>query len=162
RFDRFTLDYVANELLGRGKRIRETSDRVAEVRRMHAEDPDALAAYNLEDCRLVLDIFARADLLGFAMERAKLTGLAMDRQGGSVGGVDQLYLPRLHRRGFVAPDVGTDLEVIASPGGHVLDSVPGLYRDVLSFDFRSLYPSIIRTFRIDPLGLAQPGDRPIS
>ena len=40
-------------------------------------------------------------------------------------------------------------------------SIPGLYRDVLSFDFRSLYPSIIRTFRIDPLGLLQPGDDPV-
>jgi DNA polymerase-2 len=43
----------------------------------------------------------------------------------------------------------------------VLDSVPGLFRGVLSFDFRSLYPSIIRTFRIDPLGLFQPGDDPV-
>jgi DNA polymerase-2 len=43
----------------------------------------------------------------------------------------------------------------------VLDSVAGLYHDVLSFDFRSLYPSIIRTFKIDPLGLAQPGENPI-
>ena len=63
--------------------------------------------------------------------------------------------------GFVAPDVGRGAEIVASPGGHVLDSVPGLYRDVLSFDFRSLYPSIIRTFRIDPLGLFQPGDDPL-
>ena len=43
----------------------------------------------------------------------------------------------------------------------MLDSVPGLYRDVLSFDFRSLYPSIIRTFQIDPLGLWQPGENPL-
>ena len=125
---------------------------------MHREDPLELAAYNLEDCRLVLDIFAKADLLGFAMERARLTGLAIDRQGGSVATFDHLYLPRLHRRGFVAPDVRASHESTASPGGHVLDSVPGLFRDVLSFDFRSLYPSIIRTFRVDPLGLFQPGD----
>ncbi len=161
RFDRFTLDHVAHEILGRGKKIAKGGDPVAEIRRMHAEDVDALAAYNLEDCRLVLDIFDRADLVGFAMERARLTGLAMDRQGGSVAAFDHLYLPRLHRRGFVAPDVGTDIDVIASPGGHVLESVPGLYRDVLSFDFRSLYPSIICTFRIDPLGLFQPGDNPL-
>jgi DNA polymerase II len=157
-FDRFTLEHVSQELLGRGKKIDDVTDRVAEIRRMHAEDVDRLAAYNLEDCRLVLDIFAKADLLGFALERARLTGLAMDRQGGSVAAFDHLYLPRLHRRGFVAPDVGVDVEVTASPGGQVLDSVPGLFRDVLSFDFRSLYPSIIRTFQIDPLGLFQPGD----
>jgi DNA polymerase-2 len=162
-FERFTLGHVATELLGRGKKIAATSDPVAEIRRMHAEDPAALAEYNLEDCRLVIDIFAKADLLGFAMERARLTGLPMDRQGGSVAAFDHLYLPRIHRRGVVAHDVGGlgGAEMVASPGGHVLDSTPGLYRDVLSFDFRSLYPSIIRTFRIDPLGLAQPGLDPV-
>ena len=36
-------------------------------------------------------------------------------------------------------------------GGLVLDSVPGLYRNILVFDFKSLYPSLIRTFNIDPL-----------
>jgi DNA polymerase II len=161
RFDRYTLEHVSRKVLGRGKKIAHTNDAVAEIRRMHAEDVDALAAYNLEDCRLVLDIFERLDLPGFVMERAKLTGLPMDRQGGSVAAFDHLYLPRLHRRGVVAPDVHQDVEVTASPGGHVLDSAPGIYRDVLSFDFRSLYPSIIRTFRIDPLGLYQPGENGI-
>lgn len=163
-FERFTLEYVSRKLLGRGKKIATEKDALAEIRRMHAHDPLALAAYNLEDCRLVLDVFAKTDLLGFAMERARLTGLAMDRPGGSVAAFDHLYLPRLHRRGFVAPDVGATSGVgvsTASPGGHVLDSVPGLFRGVLSFDFRSLYPSIIRTFRIDPLGLLQPGDDPV-
>ena len=160
-FDRFTLGQVSQELLGRGKKIAATKDPVAEIRRMHAEDPAALAEYNLEDCRLVLDIFAKADLLGFAMERARLTGLPMDRQGGSVAAFDHLYLPRIHRRGVVAYDVGYGVEMAPSPGGRVLDGAPGLYRDVLSFDFRSLYPSIIRTFRIDPLGLAQPGSDPV-
>ncbi len=160
-FERFTLGHVAQELLGRGKKIATTADPVAEIRRMHAEDVASLVEYNLEDCRLVLDIFAKADLLGFAMERARLTGLPMDRQGGSVAAFDHLYLPRIHRRGVVAHDVGVDVEMVPSPGGHVLDSTPGLYRDVLSFDFRSLYPSIIRTFRIDPLGLMQPGEDPV-
>jgi DNA polymerase-2 len=160
-FERFTLGHVASELLGRGKKIAPAADPVAEIRRMHAEDVGKLVEYNLEDCRLVLDIFAKADLLGFAMERSRLTGLPMDRQGGSVAAFDHLYLPRIHRRGVVAHDVGADMELMPSPGGHVLDSVPGLYRDVLSFDFRSLYPSIIRTFGIDPLGLAQPGEDPV-
>jgi len=160
-FERFTLEHVSRELLGRGKKIAETTDPVAEIRRMHAEDVDRLAEYNLEDCRLVLDIFRAADLLGFARERARLTGLSLDRQGGSVAAFDHLYLPRLHRRGFVAPDVGMESAFAPSPGGQVLDSVPGLLRDVLSFDFRSLYPSIIRTFLVDPLGLAQPGEDPV-
>lgn len=156
-FERYTLEHVSRELLGRGKRLdagaRTKQGKIDEIRRMAREDPRALAAYNLEDARLVADIFEKADLLGFAFARAELVGLPLDRQGGSVAAFDHLYLPRLHRAGFVAPDVGVEVEAVQSPGGEVLESVPGLHHDVLSFDFRSLYPSIIRTFLIDPLGL---------
>ena len=40
----------------------------------------------------------------------------------------------------------------AQQGGHVLEPVTGLHENVWVFDFKSLYPSIIRTFNIDPLG----------
>ena len=36
-----------------------------------------------------------------------------------------------------------------------MDSRPGLYDSVLVFDYKSLYPSIIRTFLIDPVGLIE-------
>ncbi len=160
-FESFRLEDVAQTLLGRGKTIGPIGDPVAEIARLHAHDKPGLAAYNLQDARLVLDIFAKADLVGFAVERQALTGLPMDRQGGAVAAFDNLYLPRLHRRGYVAPDVGDGGEVFASPGGWVMESVPGLYDNVLVLDFKSLYPSIIRTFAIDPLGLAVPGDDPI-
>lgn len=161
QFESYALGDVAEEMLGRRKDIAKTGDSVEEIRRMARDDPLALARYNLEDCRLVLDIFKKARLVDFAVERERLTGLAMDRQGGSVAAFDQLYLPRLHRAGFVAPSVGDKEEQPGSPGGYVMDSVPGLYRNVLVLDFKSLYPSIIRTFLIDPLGLAQPGDDPV-
>jgi DNA polymerase-2 len=150
----YALDDVANQFLGRGKALADPrEDRVAEVRRMFRDDRAALAAYNLEDCRLVRDIFARLDLIGFLIERAQLTGLALDRVAGAVAAFDYLYLPRLHRAGFVAPSVGTSEDAAQSPGGYVLDSMPGLYSNVVVLDFKSLYPSIIRTFRIDPLGM---------
>ena len=40
----------------------------------------------------------------------------------------------------------------AQQGGHVLEPAPGLHANVWVFDFKSLYPSLIRTFNIDPLG----------
>lgn len=155
-FERYTLEHVARALLGRGKLAPAAStkrERIEEIRRMAREDPGALAAYNLEDARLVAEIFEAADLVGFACARADLVGLPLDRQGGSVAAFDHLYLPRLHRAGFVAPDVSEAAPGEPSPGGEVFEGVAGLHRDVLSFDFRSLYPSIIRTFLIDPLGL---------
>ena len=147
-FESFTLENVAQSLLGRGKRIDTHTDRVAEIRDLFEHNKAALAVYNLEDCRLVREIFDHAQLLGFATRRAELTGLAMDRLGGSVAAFDNLYLPRLHRRGKVAPDVGDAPTGPGSPGGYVLDSDPGLYHNVLVLDFKSLYPSIIRTFGV--------------
>ena len=160
-FESFALEHVAQEMLGRGKRIDHTGDRVAEIVRLYERDRARLAAYNIEDCRLVAAIVEKAGLVEFSMRRAELTGLAMDRQGGSVAAFDNLYLPRLHRAGRVAPDVAGAPSGEGSPGGYVLDSKPGLYDNVLVLDFKSLYPSIIRTFGIDPHALHAPGDERI-
>ena len=89
-FESFKLEDVGHELLGRGKKIDHGGDALAEIQRLFAEDKPALAAYNLEDCRLVCDIVEAADLVGFAVERQALTGLPMDRQGGSVAAFDNL------------------------------------------------------------------------
>jgi len=160
-FEDFSLEAVANELLGRGKLIQPAADKVAEIKRLYRESPYELCAYNLEDCRLVREIFDHARLIDFAVQKSVMTGLALGRLGGSVAAFDFLYLPRLHRKGFVAPDNLRSTNPTASPGGYVMDSKPGLYDNVLLLDFKSLYPSIIRTFRIDPLGLAQPGTDPV-
>jgi DNA polymerase-2 len=167
-FESFALEAVAQALLGRGKHAlsgessgESSRDKVGEINRLFRQDRARLAAYNIEDCRLVTEIFAATGLVEFALRRAELTGLAIARLGGSVAAFDNLYLPRLHRHGRVAPDVGDAGEGPGSPGGYVMDSEPGLYDNVLVLDFKSLYPSIIRTFQIDPMGLAVPGDDPV-
>jgi len=154
-FPSFSLDYVANTLLGIGKKVIDVDNRVQEITNNFHHDKTALARYNLEDCRLVLLIFQHTQLLEFAMLRAQLTGLAIDRVGGSVAAFTNLYLPKLHRSGYVAPNMGDGDQGFESPGGFVMDSTPGLYQNVLVLDFKSLYPSIIRSFNIDPMGLIE-------
>ena len=151
-FPSFSLENVAQTLLGEGKAIDNPYQRMAEIDRMFVEDKPALARYNLKDCELVTRIFARTELLTFLLERATVTGLAADRSGGSVAAFEHLYLPLMHRQGFVAPNLG-ERQPEASPGGFVMSSQPGLYESVLVLDYKSLYPSIIRTFLIDPVGL---------
>ncbi len=151
-FPSFSLENVAQILLGEGKAIDNPYQRMAEIDRMFVEDKPALARYNLKDCELVTRIFARTELLTFLLERATVTGLAADRSGGSVAAFEHLYLPLMHRQGFVAPNLG-ERQPEASPGGFVMNSQPGLYESVLVLDYKSLYPSIIRTFLIDPVGL---------
>ncbi|WP_156811191.1 DNA polymerase II [Cupriavidus sp. USMAHM13] len=153
-FASFSLEFVAQALLGEGKAIDTPYDRMDAIDRMFAEDKPALARYNLKDCELVTRIFDKTELLTFLLERATMTGLAADRSGGSVAAFTHLYLPRMHRLGYVAPNLG-ELPAAASPGGFVMDSRPGLYDSVLVLDYKSLYPSIIRTFLIDPVGLVE-------
>jgi DNA polymerase-2 len=43
-------------------------------------------------------------------------------------------------------------------GGALIDSVPGFHARVAVFDFKSLYPSLIRTFGLDPLAHARAGE----
>ncbi|WEL57364.1 DNA polymerase II [Pseudomonas kermanshahensis] len=153
-FPSFSLESVAQTLLGEGKAISTPYQRMDEINRMFAEDKPSLARYNLKDCELVTRIFAHTRLLEFLLERASVTGLAVDRSGGSVAAFCHLYMPQMHRLGFVAPNLGSRPDE-ASPGGFVMDSRPGLYDSVLVLDYKSLYPSIIRTFLIDPVGLVE-------
>ncbi|MFP6663961.1 MAG: DNA polymerase II [Deltaproteobacteria bacterium] len=159
RLPDYRLQTVAMSVLGKGKLIdHEAPDAAAEILRLYKEDREALAAYNLEDARLVNEILAHEGLLDLAIKRSQLSGMPLDRVGASVASFDRLYLPELRRRGFVAPSVRRDAESGRVAGGAVLDSVPGLFSNVAVFDFKSLYPSLIRTFSLDPLAFACAGE----
>jgi DNA polymerase-2 len=154
QFDSFSLESVSRQLLAEGKAIDHVENRGQEITHLFEQDKNALAFYNITDCRLVWDIFEKTQLLDFALERAKLTGLEFGRVGASIAAFYHLYLPHLHRSGFVAPAHPAS-QGLESPGGYVMSSIPGYYKDILVLDFKSLYPSIIRTFLIDPKGLAE-------
>ncbi|MNU72662.1 DNA polymerase II [compost metagenome] len=153
-FPSFSLENVSQTLLGEGKAIGDEYDKMAEIERRYQHDKPALALYNIRDCELVLRIFEKAKLLQFMMERAQVTGLQADHFGGSIAAFSHHYLPRMHRLGYVAPNVG-EIASKAYPGGYVMDSKPGFYDSVVVLDYKSLYPSIIRTFLVDPVGLVE-------
>lgn len=153
RMEEHSLDFVARQVVGEGKLI-TGSERGADILHAFRHDRRRFVDYNLRDARLVLDIFDKLGLIELTVERSLLTGLPLDRVASSVAAFDFLYLSELGRRGIVAPTVGapgSPVEATAA-GGHVLEPTPGLYEHVLVFDFKSLYPSLIRTFQIDPLG----------
>ena len=152
KMEHYSLDFVAREILGEGKTL--SGDRAQTILDHYLHDRARLVEYNLTDARLVLEILNRLKLIELAVERSLLTGLPIDRIAGSVAAFDFLYLSQLHRRSIVAPSVGAGGSASAGsdPGGYVIQPEPGLYRNVLVFDFESLYPSLIRTFEIDPLG----------
>lgn len=150
RFKDFKLETVATEVLGVGKDIASDSGKVEEIERRFREDKKALAKYNLLDCTLVVDIFEKLQIIDLLVRRVHISGLLIDRLPVSTAAFDHCYLPRLHRKGFVAPN-RIDIErEEPSTGGLVIEPVGGLHENVAVFDFKSLYPSIIMTFKIDP------------
>ncbi|QWT19478.1 DNA polymerase II [Bacillus sp. NP157] len=153
-FPSFSLESVAQALLGEGKDVDDPYHRMDEIERRFREDKPALARYNLVDCELVTRIFDKVKLLDFVLERANATGLPADQSGGSIAAFSHHYLPRMHREGYVAPNIGLS-HGESYPGGFVMESRPGIYDSVLVLDYKSLYPSIIRTFLVDPIGLAE-------
>lgn len=153
-FESFSLEHVSQTLLGEGKATDDVDTRLAKITHDFNHNKLALAHYNLKDCELVLSIFEKTNIIDFLVLRSELTGLALDRVGGSVAAFTNLYLPKLHRAGYVSPNLPAD-GGLASPGGYVMQSKPGLYQHILVLDFKSLYPAIIRTFNIDPMGLIE-------
>ena len=159
--DDYRLETAAQAILGRGKKIEHPGlGRGEEIERLYREDREAFVAYNREDAQLVLDILEREALLGLTIERSLLSGMQLDRVGASIASFDLLVLPELRKRGRIAPSVNRERKQARVRGGAVLDSTPGLFRNVAVYDFRSLYPSLIRTFRLDPLAHAQAASDP--
>ena len=153
RFDDYRLDTIAREILGRGKTLDVSDEETAPeaILKAYNDDRTAFCEYVLEDSRLVRDILTQEGLIDLTLRRSLLTGLPLDGAWGSIAAFDILYTSELHRQGCVAPTLGVDrIGEGGSPGGWVFAPDPGVFRHVFVFDFKSLYPSIIRTFNIDP------------
>lgn len=163
-FESFKLNNVAKELLGSGKDIDEdeTFDKWGEIERRFREDKMALARYNVMDATLVLDIFEKTKLIDLMITRSFISGMLIERVGGSTASFDHFYLPPLHDAGVVAPNVEDIGWVRQAKGGFVLNPKVGIHPNVLVMDFKSLYPTVIQTFLIDPLSRLQRDVNPLT
>ncbi len=151
QFDDFKLETVAREILGEGKDIEQSGhEKVMEIERRFREDKQGLAYYNIQDTELVSRIFIRTQMIEFIWSRVCLGGLLADRVGVSTAAFDFFFLPKLHRKGFVAPNALNIERGDQNKGGHVFGPEVGLHEMVAVLDFKSLYPTIIQTFHIDP------------
>jgi DNA polymerase-2 len=160
RMDDYSLEAVAREVLGEGKALKgELHGRGHEIAHNYRHDLAQFALYARTDARLAYQIVEKLALVRLAFERSQLAGMTPDRVAASIASFDFVYLSELEKQEIVAPTVrsGDSRVHAAQQGGHVLEPLTGLHRNVWVFDFRSLYPSVIRTFNIDPLSwVAEP------
>lgn len=153
KFESFSLESVSQEILGNGKLLKG-SGRHQEIEELYNEGTEKslqkLVNYNLMDCQLVYEILEKTKIVDLALERIQLTGMSLDRLTASIAAFDSLYIREAKAKGFVSPTTHFTKKEERITGGFVQSLKPGIYNNVLVFDFKSLYPSIIRTFNIDP------------
>ncbi|MBI5798225.1 DNA polymerase II [Candidatus Woesearchaeota archaeon] len=156
KLDDYKLETAAQYYLQEKKHVQFVS-KGEEIEEMYAKQTQKLIDYNMKDSVLVLGILVKSDLLSLYMRRSFLTGLMLDDVRGSIASLDSIYLKKLRSRGYVAPSVAHSAKDESITGGYVMDSKPGMYENILVFDFKSLYPSLMRTFNIDPLSFGKKG-----
>ena len=158
-FDSYSLEDVAQAFLKEGKTIKGKGNvRHAEVEKLYEVDQQKVVDYNLTDCELVLKILDKTKIIDLAIERSQLNGMPLDRLTSSIAAFDSLYIREAGKKGLVSPTLRYTEKEEKIMGGFVKEPLPGIYHNVLVLDFKSLYPSILRTFNIDPSSLVdKPG-----
>jgi DNA polymerase-2 len=153
RFSDYTLETVSQAVLGEGKIVAASGkDKITELDRLYGEDPRLFGEYCYKDAALVPEILAKTGLFRLTLERASLTGVSLDKAWTSVVSFERIYNMELRRRSIAPPPPAPPgLTVSGAVGGTVLEPLPGIFSNVAVFDFRSLYPTIIRSFNVDPL-----------
>lgn len=153
--DSYKLDNVAGELLGTKKHVVDLSELSPSWDKNNAKNLENFCKYNLEDSRLTYELCAL--LLFDIIEFTKTVGLpAFDVSRIRFSRLVESYImKRGMEKNILAPNKPDDEELAQRmheriQGAFVFSPKPGLYKDIVVFDFRSLYPTIISSHNLSP------------
>ncbi len=154
KIESLSLDSVAAELIGHKKHVVDL-DKLAHTWDNEPEKLEHYCAYNLHDSilthklttKLLPDIIEFTKTIGvplFDLIRMRFSRL-----------VESYILKRAIEYNEIAPNKPDDQELSermdeSVEGAFVYEPTPGIYKDIVVFDFRSLYPSIISAHNIGP------------
>jgi len=150
----YSLNSVAKELLGEGKQDVDI-EKLADVWDNKLEELEKYCSYNLQDSYLTYEICQK--MLPNLIELVKIIGLPMfdiNRMGFSR--LVEWYLIRQSVNfNLLCPNKPHYGEIrerrqISFKGAFVYEPKPGLYKDIVIYDYKSLYPTIISSHNISP------------
>jgi DNA polymerase delta subunit 1 len=134
-----------------------------------AEGRAEVACYCLQDCKLVLDLVEKLAVVQGVMQMASVTWVTphdINFRGQQIKVYTQL-LRKARDLNYVLEDTisSTGPEDEEYQGAHVVPPIVGYYTDpVLTLDFASLYPSLMRSYNLSPdtLVLSPSGKTPMN
>ncbi|MEK6905217.1 MAG: DNA-directed DNA polymerase [Nanoarchaeota archaeon] len=153
----YSLDAVSKALLGHQKHKVEL-DKLSQVWDSKDGNLAEFCAYNLHDSFLAYKLCEK--LLPDMIEFTSIVGLPtydVIRMRFSKL-VESYIMKRAMEFDIIAPNKPENTEISrrmeeSIQGAFVYEPTPGLYQDIVVFDFRSLYPTIISAHNIGPEGL---------
>lgn len=138
-----SLDSVAKNELGEGKAEHENPGK------MWRENIEKLIYYNYYDTYLVKKIVEKLDLINLLNELRLVTHSSWDAISTAGRYLDFLILNYCKQKNIVLPSKRKQ-EKKKYKGAEVLEPTPGLIKNVIEMDMKSLYPSIIMNMNISP------------
>lgn len=161
KFHRYDLNTVAKQLLNEEKMSVEYGE-MAGLWNGDREKLSRFVEYARRDAELSMRLLVGKGMLDKFFEISKISGLLLqDVFGGQTKRIETMLLHEFRDRGFVMPSMPSRRELHKSTrdrkdkglkGATVLEPEKGLHSEgcILVLDFKSLYPSIMRTFNISP------------
>jgi DNA polymerase I len=154
QLDRYTLERVYKELFGENK-IDIPGDEIYSCWEDGGEKLEKLFEYSLEDAIAVTEIGEK--MLPLSMELTRIVGQPLFDVARMATGqqVEWYLIKKAFEYDEVVPNKPSSSQHSqrrgrSIVGGYVKDPVKGLHDNIVSFDFQSLYPSIIISKNISP------------
>ena len=138
-----TLDFVAEAVLGITK-VKYPGD----FKQLFRQDYDKYVFYNAIDTILVEEIDRKIKTMGTFLGLGNLTRVEAMSAFSPIAMLEATLDRYAYDRGWVFPKSRGKGEREDFEGAFVFEPDPGLYEWVASFDFASLYPTIMRQFEI--------------
>lgn len=161
KFYRYTLNNVAKILLN-DEKVDINYKEMPKLWNGSQEDLKKFVEYCRKDSELSIRLVVEKGLIDKFFEISKISGvLLQDSLGGQSQRIEIMLLHEMKKKNYIMlsrpskKDLsirGTEREKEGLKGATVLEPVKGLHSDgcIIVLDFKSLYPSLMRTYNISP------------
>ncbi|MCK4497216.1 MAG: DNA polymerase elongation subunit, partial [Candidatus Aenigmarchaeota archaeon] len=167
---RYSLKFVSDKLLDEKKKDVRLSE-IEKLWKGNQKEFERLVEYSRQDSVLAMNLILKLNLVYKYIALSKISGTLLQDtlNSGETTRIENFLLREFDKEGYVFPCKPDQGEVSRREGmrkkelkgGYVIEPEKNLHSNIVVFDFKSMYPSIIRTFNICPTTLIKdfmPGD----
>ena len=122
---------------------------------LYAKNPQLFLEYNIQDVRLILRLEKKLRFMDLALTMAYMGKIRLHEIYSVICFWDCYISNELNSRGIIIPPEKHE-ENEGIVGAFVKETIPDLYKWVVSFDVTSLYPSIIMQYNMSPETIVEP------